>query len=104
MPISPDVENKEKLSSFTDEEIALIRSRREAMKGLEHVKNVGYLIVEQCTRIAPAYTYEGKQYPESLRLDIEKFAILLMKAGGKYKYSKKGWKSGGELLIEKVKV
>ena len=104
MPNSPDVENKESMSSFTDEEIALIKSRREAMKGLEHVRNVGYLMVEQCTRIAPAYTYEGKDYPESLRLDLEKFAILLTKAGGKYKYSKKGWKSGGELLIEKVKV
>ena len=104
MPNSPDVENKESISSFTKEEIALIKSRREAMKGLEHVKSVGYLMVEQCSRVAPSYTYEGKDYPESLRLDIEKLAVLLMKAGGKYKYSKKGWKSGGELLIELIKV
>lgn len=94
-------ENKGKESMYSDEEIALIHRRREAMKGLEHVLSVTDLIVEQCTRIAAPYTYEGKDYPESLRLDIEKLADLLNKAGNtKYVFSKKGWRSGGELLIE----
>ena len=86
---------------FTEEEIALIKKRRIAMKGLEHVKSVGMLIIEQCTYVAPPYTHDGKDFPESLRLDVEKFAKLLNGSGilG-YLFSKKGWKSGGELLIE----
>ena len=85
---------------YTEEEKSLIMRRRAARKGLEHVGKVVPLIVEECTYLAAAYTYKGTDEPESLRLDVSKFADLLNKAQSKYVFSKKGWQSGGELLCK----